>query len=334
MSLFKRNDVWWTRFTTPDGKRIRKSTGTVDKKQAQEFEDTAKAQYWRVAKLGEKPRRTWQQAAIRWSNETKHKADHEKDNAKLIWLNKIVGELYLDEIDRDVIDSISSAKMADAGCAPATANRYLALTRSILRAARDDWEWVDKIPKVKLLPVPDRRIRWITPEQARDLLSELPTHLADMAEFSLATGLRQSNVSYLRWDQISLERRVAWIEAPDVKNRRALSVQLNNTAVRVLERRIGVDNTFAFTYQGNPVARTSTKAWHNALERAGIANFRWHDLRHTWASWHVQRGTSLQELMELGGWATYEMVLRYAHLASDHLQAAANRIDDTNLAQR
>ena len=72
--------------------------------------------------LGEKPRRTWQQAAIRWSNETKHKADHENDNAKLIWLNKIVGKLYLDEIDRDVIDSIASKKMSEKGCAPVQSN--------------------------------------------------------------------------------------------------------------------------------------------------------------------------------------------------------------------
>jgi integrase len=73
----------------------------------------------------------------------------------------------------------------------------------------------------------------------------------------------------------------------------------------------------------------STKAWKAALARAGIKHFRWHDLRHTWASWHVQSGTSLQELMELGGWHSYEMVLRYAHLASDHLKQAAKRIDGT-----
>ena len=55
--------------------------------------------------------------------------------------------------------------------------------------------------------------------------------------------------------------------------------------------------------------------------------FRFHDLRHTWASWHVMSGTSLQELMELGGWKSYEMVLRYAHLAPEHLSAAAQRIE-------
>ena len=69
--------------------------------------------------------------------------------------------------------------------------------------------------------------------------------------------------------------------------------------------------------------------WKRALRRAGITEFRFHDLRHTWASWHVTNGTSLQELMELGGWKSYEMVLRYAHLAPDHLNHAAARIERT-----
>jgi integrase len=69
------------------------------------------------------------------------------------------------------------------------------------------------------------------------------------------------------------------------------------------------------------------RTWKRVCHLAGITDFRWHDLRHTWASWHVQAGTSLQTLMELGGWASYEMVLRYAHLASAQLHAAAVNID-------
>ena len=68
-------------------------------------------------------------------------------------------------------------------------------------------------------------------------------------------------------------------------------------------------------------------AWKRTLKRVGITDFRFHDLRHTWASWHVMSGTSLQELMELGGWKSYEMVLRYAHLAPEHLANAAARIE-------
>ena len=68
-------------------------------------------------------------------------------------------------------------------------------------------------------------------------------------------------------------------------------------------------------------------AWKRVLRGAGIEKFRFHDLRHTCASWHVMAGTGLQELMELGGWKSYEMVLRYAHLAPEHLSSAASRIE-------
>ena len=72
--------------------------------------------------------------------------------------------------------------------------------------------------------------------------------------------------------------------------------------------------------------QVSTKAWYKALKRAGIDDFRWHDLRHTWASWHIQNGTPLHALQELGGWETASMVRRYAHLAADHLAAYASNI--------
>lgn len=75
------------------------------------------------------------------------------------------------------------------------------------------------------------------------------------------------------------------------------------------------------------MAWVNTKAWKAALLRAGIADFRWHDLRHTWASWHVQAGTPVYELQELGGWASSEMVRKYAHLAPGQLAVAAARIE-------
>ena len=72
--------------------------------------------------------------------------------------------------------------------------------------------------------------------------------------------------------------------------------------------------------------QASTKAWYASLERAGITDSRWHNLRHTWARWHVQQGTPLFTLRELGGWERPEMVRRYAHLAADHLAPFAERL--------
>ena len=92
-----------------------------------------------------------------------------------------------------------------------------------------------------------------------------------------------------------------------------------------------------------PVKELNTKAFKKALKRAGIENFRWHDLRHTWASWHIQQGTPLAVLQELGGWENTDMARRYAHLGNENIFEYANKLsfesDDnvmnfgTNLAQ-
>ena len=79
---------------------------------------------------------------------------------------------------------------------------------------------------------------------------------------------------------------------------------------------------FVFTYEGNPIGQVGTKAWTKALKRAGIKDFRWHDLRHTWASWLTQNGVPLNALQEMGAWQSSEMVRRYAHLAPEQVHPA------------
>ena len=112
----------------------------------------------------------------------------------------------------------------------------------------------------------------------------------------------------------------------EAKARKAIPVSLNGEAVSILQKQIGKHRDYVFTFKRQPVEQPSTAAWYKALKRAGIANFRWHDLRHTWASWHVQSGTSLHVLQELGGWSSYAIVQRYAHLAADHLAPWAEQL--------
>ena len=331
MGVFKRGDVWWIDYTTPSGRRIRESSGIEDRDKALELHDRSKVRAWDAERLGIKPERAWKEAAVRWVKETSHKRSHQKDLDKLRWFDPHLGHLMLHQVTREEVDRIAERKAKESS--PANANRYLALLRSILRRARDDWEWIDHIPKVRLYPELTRRVRWITKDEAWRLLQELPPHLCEMAQFSLSTGLRQRNVSFLRWNQIDMQRKVAWIHADEAKAGRPIGVPLNDDALGVLRNRLGQHVEFVFTYNDKPVERTSTHAWKKACGRAGIENFRWHDLRHTWASWHVQSGTSLQELMELGGWATYEMVMWYAHLAAEHLQTAACRLNGTFTSQ-
>lgn len=88
----------------------------------------------------------------------------------------------------------------------------------------------------------------------------------------------------------------------------------------------GNHSKFVFTYKGKPVKKGNTKAWRDALLKAEIVDFRWHDLRHTWASWHIQNGTPIHILQELGGWSDIRMVQRYAHLSSEHLSPYADSL--------
>jgi len=327
MSLFKRKDSpnWWVKLTPRNGRAIQQSTGTPDKVKAQEYHDKLKASLWDRERLGIKPSRSWREAVVRWLEETSEKATHKEDKKKLVWLHPFLGDLNLDQVTSDVIDQIRSAKLKEAS--KGTSNRYLALVRAILIRARDEWEWVDKVPKIRLFKETMNRERSLTVEQAGRLLNELPIHQRDMVLFSLATGLRQGNVLRLDWSQVNLDQCHAWIPGWQSKNRRPIPVPLNGVALSVLRRQIGKHPDRVFTYAGKPLTVANTRSWRAALVRAGIENFRWHDLRHTWATWQRQAGTPTHELQRLGGWRTGAMVERYAHLAPESLATAAARLD-------
>lgn len=326
MSLYKRKDssVYWVKFRH-NGQTIQRSTGTADKLKAQEYHDRLKAELWEQQRLGVKPKHLWYEAVERWLRETEHKASQVSDKFHLRWLDSYLCDVPLTEINRDMLDKIMAAKKAE-GVANSSVNRVLEVVRAILRKAANEWEWLDRAPYFRMLPEPKRRIRWLTREEADRLLAELPEHLNTMVRFSLETGLRKSNVTGLLWSQVDVERRRAWVHADQAKARKAIAVPLSNAAVAVLREQLGKHPTHVFSYRGNPIGMPNNSAWEKALKRAGIENFRWHDLRHTWASWHVQAGTPLHVLQELGGWESVEMVRRYAHLSSDHLADYVDRL--------
>jgi len=95
------------------------------------------------------------------------------------------------------------------GNAPATVNRYLALIRNVLRTARDEWQWIDSMPKVRLLPGEVQRDRWLTHEEARCLIASSAPHLAALVRFALATGCRAREITDLERSRVDLARRTA-----------------------------------------------------------------------------------------------------------------------------
>lgn len=126
----------------------------------------------------------------------------------------------------------------------------------------------------------------------------------------------------MKWQQVDLGRRQAWIWADQSKTRTAIAVPLNVNAVGVIQQQWGQHPIRVFTLNGQPID-SAGKAWRNAVKRAGLTDFRFHDLRHTWATRHIQAGTPLHALMEMGGWKDIEMVRKYAHFSAAHLQTYA-----------
>ncbi|SJM94964.1 tyrosine-type recombinase/integrase [Crenothrix polyspora] len=329
MSIYKRGETWWIQFKTPNGERIQQSAWTQVKEEAQELHDTLKAQAWREKNLGARPRHTWQEAVVRWLTEQSHKKSIETDKTRLRWLDQHLHDTKIDEITKTMVDAIKTAKQNE-GVSNATINRTLAILRSILNKSKQEWEWIDSVPYIRMLPEPSMRVRWLSYIEADRLISELPDHLKAMVKFTLATGLRESNVTGLQWKQVDMIRRCAWVNADQAKGKKAIAVPLNSDSCEIIKEQFGKHETYVFTYKGNPVTRANNNAWEKALKRAGIEDFRWHDLRHTWASWHIQSGTPLNVLKELGGWSDLTMVMRYAHLSSEHLYEYAGNVSKKN----
>lgn len=332
MSLYKRkgSDVWYIDFRTPGGGRIRRSSETTDRKEAQEYHDKLKHEAWRVERLGERPTRTYDEAALRFLNE--HVGTVDYTNKKIyirhflqFFAGRDLASITRDEVYAALPVTTGTSKKGKL-MAVSSKNRYIGTMRALFNTAARKWEWIDKAPLLSELKTGPKRIRWITREEAIRLLQAFHTDwMRDVTIFGFATGLRQANILGLEWSQVDLVKRRAWIHPDQAKARKPIGVPLNAEAVAAIRRQIGRHDTYVFARKDKR-GRWDRDQWLRACERAGIVNFRFHDVRHTWASWHVQGGTPLNRLMELGGWSKYEHVLRYAHLAPDHLAHHAEAV--------
>ena len=326
--LHRRGDspYWWVDVVLPNGKRVRGSTKTEDRGQAEAILAKLKLEAFQEAVLGVRPKRMWQEAVVRYLSVKANLRSIEDVRRICRNLDVYLGQLALSDITGDVIWSVIQGEMAK-GNKPATVNRYLALIRCLLRMARDEWQWIESFPKIRLLHGEVERDRWLNRDEAERLLAACPVHLAALVRFALATGCRAREIATLEWNRVDLERGTAWLN--QTKNGAPRGVPLNSDAVNVLREQVGNHPRYCFTFRGRPIRwELTNSAWHTALSRAGIQDFRFHDLRHTWASWHRQAGTSCDELKELGGWKSRTMVDRYAKYATEHLAVAAARIEN------
>jgi integrase len=325
--IYRRKDsrFWWIDTTLSNGQRVCRSSKTEDRQQAEAYVAKLRHEAFQAAYLGIKPTRTWQEAVVRYLAIKVNLRSIEDVRRICRLLDPYLGQLTLDQINGDVIWSIVQGEL-EKGNKPATVNRYLATVRSLLRMARDEWQWIDTFPKVRMLGGEVERDRWLTREEVDTLLKACPDHLAALVRFALATGCRAREITGLEWERVDLDRHTAWLN--QTKNGTPRGVPLNRNAMEVLEAQQGKHKQYCFTFKDKPIRwQISDKIWRRAVKEAGFTDLRFHDLRHTWASWHRQAGTSCDELKDLGGWKSRQMVDRYAKFATEHLTVAAARIE-------
>ena len=285
--------------------------------------------------MGEKPDHSFDELCVKYLRSIKGtKYYNERAGMVEFWLGKFTGRPLRSLTAGDIKEALPTHRVYDDGrptiaLSASTQNRYLA-SISVILALAVDLEWLTAAPKMKRHREPKVNVRWITPEQAQSLVAAISQDwLRGIVRFALATGCRAGEILTLDWANVDLDKRRAWINASDAKSGHGRAVPLNDDALSVLgalTKRSGL----VFTRHGTPLKQIDASMFNRALDKAGIENFRFHDLRHTWASWHAQRGTPLMVLKELGGWRELSMVMKYAHMAESHIAGYADNVNLSN----
>lgn len=324
-----KNGVWQIDFTTPSGERIRCSSKTTDKKLAQHLHDKLKLEAWQVEQLNKKPEKTVEQALIRFLEVSENQKDIATKIRHAKYWREVIGQKLISSLTSDDIhNNLPTYKLTGEKLSPATQNRYRTSIMRALNVAKQAG-WVDSIPYVGKNSEPKKRVRWLTHGEATRLLDCIELEwLKDVCSFALLTGARMTEILTMTWDKIDFARNIAVVTGDIAKSGRARPLPLNQETIDLLRKR-EVKRVSQYIFhrgKGKLISEIDNEAFKRALLKAGIEDFRFHDLRHTWASWHVQSGTPLLVLKEMGGWETIEMVQKYAHLNAEHLLTYANQV--------
>ena len=220
------------------------------------------------------------------------------------------------------------------GNKPATINRHVATLKHMFTKAVE-WEMVEedvlkRLRKVKLLKENNRRLRYLSKEKCQALLKECDSHVRPIVTVALNTGMRKGEILGLTWDSVDLKHGFILLEQDDTKNGERREIPVNEAARAALQsvtRRLDVPYVFYDHETGNSY-KDVKKGFNGACRRAGIVDFRFHDLRHTFASHLVMNGVDLTTVKELLGHKTLALTLRYAHLAPSHKVKAVDILDN------
>lgn len=249
-------------------------------------------------------------------------ASRGSDRSRLVyWRDGPLGALPVTEVKAsDIVECRDALKAS--GLSGATCNRYLAALSHVYSVALRDWELVDRHPvrQVRRYRESRGRVRYLSDEERVRLFLECRfsrnRHLYAAVVLSLCTGCRQGELIGLPWRNVWLSRRTVLFG--ETKNDQPRTVPLATPAIEVLE---ALPRRTVLVFPGS--FRT---AWENARDRAGLVDFRWHDLRHSCASYLAMSGASLADIAEVLGHKTLEMTKRYTHLSPPHTRRVMDKM--------
>ena len=332
----KDSSIWWVSHTDPSGKRVRRPTGTSDRKEAEALEAKWKLEAHQGKQWGTQPRRTFDELMLAYLRATQHDkraAERDRYSAKRLYAS-FSGRELAELVAVDIRAYIERRRSE--GVEPATVNREVGLLSAAINYAQREWGWDIPNPAARRrLREPEGRVRWLTKAEAAALIGAACTerrapHLADFIRLALHTGMRRGEMLGLEWRRVDLQAGLIHLEGTHTKSGKRRSVPMN------AEARAAIISRARFRAQYCPASpwvfcdatgrrvASVKRSFATACKRAGIADFRVHDLRHTCAAWLVSAGVAMSAIRDLLGHSTIKVTERYAHLAPENLRAAVD----------
>lgn len=328
MSIYKNKKTGcWHIDYRANGRRIREKVGP-SKRIAENALAKRKAEIaeGRFFDMKHQSRSKFYEAAERFLSYSKaNKKSYRRDEGIVrIYLVPAFGKKRLDTVTSWDIEKYKARRKELASAA--TVNRELACMKTIFNKAIQ-WGMASSNPVkgVALMPENNRRVRFLMHEEIHPLLHACPTYLQPIVHIALNTGMRLGEILSLTWADIDFRRQQVTVR--DSKNGESRIIEMNSTLRETLQ---GMKRSTAYPHvclgqSGKPVT-TVRKAFMKACKAAAIEDFRFHDLRHTFASHLVMNGTDLTTVKELLGHKSIEMTLRYAHLSQPHRKNAVEEL--------
>jgi len=322
---------WWIRYADRNGRIIRESTGTTEKKLARDILAKQKVlvaenRHMDVKKV---PKTSFYELCDRyWELDGKYKRMKGLSHIIKIW-KKWFGNVPMKELNQQKVEKFLAERMEEKHLSPATRNRHLAHLSSIFNKGKE-WGLITDNPAQGIKPLRENgaRTRFLDKEEIQLLLNASRKEFRPILISALHTGMRKGEILKLIWPDVDFKNRIITVQ--ESKSGKKRMIPMDDTlyeTLKVLPARFKRGYVFLSPVKEGKPCYDFKRQFGNAVKKAGIENIRFHDLRHTFASHLIMAGVDLMTVKELLGHASVTMTMRYAHLAPDHRMRAIKTLD-------